>query len=148
MSSQPPLLDVVCMVLAADPVSPSLVRQRFRRWLGAMEWPERDGDDIVMAVSEAVCNAVEHAYPPDSDGEIRVAARKFDDAQGGRRIVVAVEDDGRWRPFPPATRHRGHGLLMMHACMDVVDLCRDQPGTTVVMTSVGVSRAYPAQETA
>lgn len=126
------------MVLAADPVSPSLVRQRFRRWLGAMGWPEQDAEDIVLAVSEAVCNAVEHAYPPDSGGEIRVAARRFSDAQGHRRLVVAVEDDGCWRPTPPTTRHRGHGLLMMHASMDVVDLSRDQPGTTVVMTSVAV----------
>lgn len=136
--AEPPILDVVCMVLAADPVSASLVRQRFRRWLGALDWPRQDREDIVMAVSEAVCNAVEHAYPSGSDGEIRVAARRFSDSHGSRRLVVAVEDDGRWRVTPPATRHRGHGLLMMHACMDVVDLSRDQPGTTVVMTSVAV----------
>jgi len=58
-----PLGSVISMVLMADPVSLSVVRERFRRWLEALCWPPREVDDIIMAVNEAVSNAVEHTHP-------------------------------------------------------------------------------------
>jgi anti-sigma regulatory factor (Ser/Thr protein kinase) len=130
----PPIADdVISMVLMADPVSLSVVRDRFRRWLAELCWPPREVDDIVTAVNEAVSDAVEHAPV---GAEVRVAARPFAEADGGRRVVVGVSDDRRRRP-PPADPH-GYGLLMIHACMDTVELCRESGGTTMLMTSVRV----------
>jgi len=123
------------MVLMADPLSPSVVRQRFRVWLADLCWPGEEVDDIVLAVNEAVSNAVEHADRPSLAAEVRVAARLFSDADGGRRVVVGVSDNRRWCAAPP---HRGLGLLMMHTCMDDVQFDRNHEVTTVVMTSVRV----------
>ncbi len=130
----PPIADdVISMVLMADPVSLSVVRERFRRWLAALGWPPREVDDIVTAVNEAVSDAVEQAPV---GAEVRVAARRFAEADGGRRVVVGVSDDRR--RSRPADPDPGFGLLMIHACMDAVELSRDPAGTTVLMTSVRV----------
>jgi len=65
--------DVISMVLMADPVSLSVVRERFRRWLGALCWPQREIDDVVMAVNEAVTSAVEHTHPSAVGAEVRAS---------------------------------------------------------------------------
>ena len=48
--------------LPANPVAIPVARYQVRRWLAALSWPAAALDDIVLAVSEAVTNAVEHAY--------------------------------------------------------------------------------------
>jgi hypothetical protein len=58
-SGSPQLLQ---LELAADPVVASMARDRVRQWLTALGWPAGQCDDIVLAVSEAVGNAIEHAY--------------------------------------------------------------------------------------
>jgi hypothetical protein len=50
------------MELPADPISIPMARAQVRRWLAEFSWPAVKLDDIVLAVSEAVSNAVEHAY--------------------------------------------------------------------------------------
>jgi len=127
--------DALWMVLMADPVSLSVVRQRFRTWLGRLRWPLDEVDDIIMAVNEAVSNAVEHADVPGFASEVRVAAREFSEPDGGRRVVVGVSDNRRWCP---EQTQRGLGLLMIHTCMDHVQFDRDLDVTTMVMTSVRV----------
>src|SRR5689334_2544868 len=123
------------MVLMADPVSLSVVRQRFRAWLADLRWPEDEVDDIVLAVSEAVSNAVEHADAPGFAAEVRVAAGQFSEVDGGRRIVVGVSDNRRWCP---RDTQRGLGMLMIHTCMDDVRFETNHEVTTTVMTSVKV----------
>jgi anti-sigma regulatory factor (Ser/Thr protein kinase) len=125
----------ISMVLMADPVSLSVVRQRFRVWLADLDWPADEIDDIVLAVSEAVSNAVEHADAPGFASEVRVAARQFDELDGWRRVVVGVSDNRRWRS---RSTQPGLGLLMIHTCMDDVQYEADHEATTTVMTSVKV----------
>jgi serine/threonine-protein kinase RsbW len=132
--------DVLSMVLMADPVALSVVRQRFRAWLADLCWPRDEVDDIVLAVNEAVSNSVEHADPPGFAAEVRVAARQFTDRDGGRRVVVGVSDNRRWYPDPT---QRGLGLLMIHTCMDDVQCDRTRDGATMVMTSVRVPPCRP-----
>ena len=50
------------LALPADPVSISVARVGLRRWLAGWSWPADQIDDIVLAVSEAASNAIEHAY--------------------------------------------------------------------------------------
>ena len=121
------------MVLMSDPVSLSVVRQRFRRWLAVLYWPQREIDDIVMAVNEAVSNAVEHTHPSVVGAEVRVAARQYAERDGGRRVLVAVAAGDHWCPEPEG--FEGPGLLMIHTCMDDVEIAREVDGTTMLMTS-------------
>ncbi len=125
----------VSMVLMADPVSLSVVRQRFRTWLGALCWPADEIDDIILAVNEAVSNAVEHADAPVFASEVRVAARQLTEDDGSRRVVIGVSDNRRWCP---RQTQRGLGLLMIHTCMDRVQFDRTRDVTTMLMTSVRV----------
>ncbi|WP_142096600.1 ATP-binding protein [Pseudonocardia cypriaca] len=137
MGSQPhPPDDVISMVLMADPVSLSVVRERFRRWLGALCWPPREVDDIVMAVNEAVTSAVEHIHPSIIGAEVRVAARQYAEPDGGRRILVAVAGGEHWTPEPDG--FEGPGLLMIHACMDAIEVAREDEGITMLLTSAKV----------
>jgi anti-sigma regulatory factor (Ser/Thr protein kinase) len=128
--------DVISMVLMADPVSLSVVRERFRRWLGVLLWPPREVDDVVMAVNEAVTSAVEHTHPSVIGAEVRVAARQYAEPDGGRRILVAVAGGEHWTPEPLG--FEGPGLLMIHACMDSIEVAREDDGVTMLLTSAKV----------
>jgi anti-sigma regulatory factor (Ser/Thr protein kinase) len=136
-----PFETVISMVLMSDPISLSVVRERFRRWLDGLYWPGREVDDIVMAVNEAVSNAVEQTHPSAVGAEVRVAARQFAERDGGRRVLVAVAAGDHWSPEP--TGFEGPGLLMIHACMDAVEIARETDGTTMLMTSARVPPLHP-----
>jgi serine/threonine-protein kinase RsbW len=127
---------VISMVLMADPVSLSVVRQRFRRWLAALCWPEEEVDDVVMAVNEAVSNAIEQIHPSEIGAEVRVAARQYAELDGGGRILIAVAGGKLWSPEPAS--FPGQGLLMIHSCMDDVGVSREHDGITMMMTSAKV----------
>lgn len=132
-------MDVISMMLTADPASLSVVRERVRRWLGTLRWPAEEIEDIVMAVNEAVSNAVEHSLTTATTAEVRVAGRPFVEADGGRRIMIGVAGDGRWRPEPAQSGLRAYGLLTIYTCMDAVETSCDADGTTLMMTSAKVS---------
>lgn len=129
--------------LPANPVAASVSRTRLWRWLADLGWPPAESEDIVLAVSEAVSNAAEHAYRDQPRAPITVdaAARTSD---GARRVVVTVRDYGRWRPPPTDDEYRRRGIPMMRACMDRAHITTlqdpsrhdGQPaGTRVIMTS-------------
>ncbi len=131
--------------LPADPVAPSVVRHRVRHWLTASSWPAGQLEDLVLAISEAVSNAVEHAYlfdhpcpaMVDIDGEVQAAPA------GRRRVTVIVRDHGRWRPPPIHDENRRRGIPLMRACMDTVTIGQPEDhraGTSVVLRS----RAVPS----
>jgi serine/threonine-protein kinase RsbW len=122
------------IVLPATPSSASLVRQQTRAWLDALGGPTDDGEDVVMAVNEAVANVVDHAYRGQPHpGEVRVYGWPANHP-GAHRVVITVADGGRWRPVPGDPGHRGRGLRMMHACMESVLIQPAAAGTTVIMT--------------
>ena len=73
----------------ADARAPGRVRAELRRWLAEHEWPEEEGEDLVLAVSEAVSNSAEHAYSTERSA---AGARRLG---GGRRHGAA-----RCRPAP------------------------------------------------
>jgi anti-sigma regulatory factor (Ser/Thr protein kinase) len=122
--------------VAGDPAAASLVRGRLRRWLADAGWPREDADNLVIAVSEAVSNSVEHAYRGTRrPGLITVEVGERRDG----RVVVTVTDRGRWRPVPDDPGHRGRGIAMMRAVTDQVDIDHGADGTTVRL----VGRAVP-----
>jgi anti-sigma regulatory factor (Ser/Thr protein kinase) len=134
------------VVVAAQPRNLRTVREQLSRWLGEQGCPERAAAAIVLAVNEAVTNAVQHAYAPaDPDGtvEVRATVEQLDPFAGaldGRRVRVRVRDHGRWRPDPhdrsDEAAEQGYGLAVMRALMAEVVITADPTtGTEVELIS-------------
>lgn len=80
--------------------------------------------DLKLAVTEAVANAVRHAYPPDSPGRVSVELS----ADGGR-LQIAVSDEGRGlgdaeltSDGPSEPGESGMGLSIIRAIADEVEV--------------------------
>lgn len=119
--------DVLALRFPADAHEVAPVRHQLRRWLQDSGFGEDEASDLVLAVSEAVNNSVEHAYPGPDRGTIEVRARV--DPEGSAHVDVT--DHGRWRVPPPALTMRGRGLLLMRESVDDVEIDRRASGTTV-----------------
>lgn len=124
--------------LPTDPISISVARSRVRRWLASWSWPTNELDDIVLAVSEAVSNAIEHAYLHQPPGLVHIRGQIEPTPGGQRQVMIVVRDHGRWRPPPRDDENRRRGIPLMRICMESVTI--DQPddnpvGTRVVLRS-------------
>jgi serine/threonine-protein kinase RsbW len=106
------------------------LRRSFGAWLVSAAVGDDPAYDLLVAVNEAVCNSVDHAYPPDVDGEVLVGAHLESD--GTVRVVVA--DSGRWRVPLAALSTRGRGLLLMRENVDQVLVDLTAPGTSVTLS--------------
>ena len=107
---------------------------------------ERDIDTLLLAVGEAMANAVEHS---DSTHDIEVQCRVDD-----REITATVIDSGRgverstgdrFLPLPEPLSERGRGIPIMQRCTDMFSM-RPLPGggTGVVL---GLLRHVQEKET-
>jgi serine/threonine-protein kinase RsbW len=94
-------------------------------------------DEISLAVTEAVSNAVRYGSPAGEADTVEVSVM-----QEGSRITITVRDHGR--PFSPPTpslpdpaafAEHGRGLFLMQQLMDEVRFSRDD-GTVVSMTKI------------
>jgi anti-sigma regulatory factor (Ser/Thr protein kinase) len=102
------------------------VRRAIREWLRAQHVDRIE--DVVLAVDEAVSNAIEHADQYRLEpGFIDVVARK-----DGQSICVEVLDEGSWRPRRDDDT-RGRGLNIIGALMDRVQVASTGHGTRVTM---------------
>lgn len=134
----PPL----AMTIVADPALLTTTRKQLYAWLGDLGWPEESADDVVLAVSEAVSNAIEHAYPGRDHGPVHLSA-EVAVARDGARVVADVTDHGYWRPAA-ADPYRHHGIKVMSDLMDRLEFRRSPSGTTVTLTSMPVAPPPPA----
>lgn len=116
----------LALVFAADASALAAVRRDVRAWLSFCDVAVGRADDMVLAVSEAAANAVEHAYPGSAKGLIGVDG----EVDEGGDLVVRVRDTGRWRP-PRPTSNRGRGLGLMRALVDIVVVEQSDDGTEV-----------------
>lgn len=119
--------DFLAFRFPADAREVAPVRHRLRHWLEDSGFGEDEASDFVLAVSEAINNSVEHAYPGPVRGTVEVRARAEQDGT----VRVDVADHGRWRVPPPALTMRGRGLLLMRESVDEVEIDRTASGTTV-----------------
>ena len=136
--------------LPIHPDTPGTARRQLRRWLTRRGWPDEQTDDLLIAVNEAVSNAVEHAYPgpnptqrhhnaPDApEVELSVSDATNDDDNGTHRLLVTVTDRGQWKLRSVSPGFRGRGLQMMRALTDSVEVTATQSGTRVAMISRAV----------
>jgi serine/threonine-protein kinase RsbW len=116
----------------ATPAGARRVVERIGDDLGRAGWSGGDRHDVVLAVDEAVQNAVEHGSVPEEPVEVRVEA-------DGRRARVVIADRGRpgrrtpvGDPSPPDISDvRGRGRVIMAALADEVSWRPRDEGTEV-----------------
>ncbi|MER7475944.1 response regulator, partial [Micromonospora sp. NPDC000018] len=107
------------------PTSASAMRRDVRTSLEAMDVDPDIMQDLLLAASEAVNNAVEHAQRP-TRPEVRVRLRVADGT-----VRISVRDFGTWRDRRPAM-DRGRGATLMNAYGDV-RMVSTAEGTTVTI---------------
>jgi serine/threonine-protein kinase RsbW len=105
------------------------VRARVGQWTAGLGMDHEQVRDVVLAIDEAVSNAVEHGYAGRAGMVTLFAAcnEKSGDVQ------VIVSDNGAWRAPPADPGSRGRGLRMMKGLADKFDITKDRTGTTVVL---------------
>jgi anti-sigma regulatory factor (Ser/Thr protein kinase) len=114
--------------LHADPRDLAQLRRSFSDWLITAGADEDTRADVVLAVNEAVANAMEHAYGP-VDAMVEVTGLARDPGV----FEVWVRDFGRWRADRPHAGG-GRGLILMRNLMDTVTVDNSEHGTTVHLT--------------
>jgi len=113
----------VTVTLPAEPTAIAQLRRRLGRFLDSAGAGENERYEILLSVSEAAGNAVEHAYgPADASFEVELAVDSGE-------VVADVRDSGRWRPR--RTEERGRGLKIMRGLMDSVEVDEGEGGTVV-----------------
>lgn len=100
-------------------------------------------EDLKIASSEAITNAVQHAYEEEEDGEVIVGCALYEN-----KIEIMVADDGQSFNFEEIKRQVGPyndqeevkflregglGLYLIETLMDEVKVCHKE-GVTVFMT--------------
>jgi anti-sigma regulatory factor (Ser/Thr protein kinase) len=117
--------------LPAIPASLAVSRARLRTWLPTTQVTPAAAAEVLLAVGEAVSNAVEHAVRGTAgDVEVEVTARATTTG-----LALTVKDNGRWQAPPRCGRsaQRGHGSRLMNALVDAVTVTPTPQGTTVEM---------------
>jgi two-component sensor histidine kinase len=113
---------------------------RTRRTGSFGELPAAAATPLVLAVTELLHNAAEHAFPEGEPGTIELVAERF-----GDDLVVRVRDNGRGLPegFDPADSD-GLGLQIVRTLVTSelggtlsMGVPEDQPGTEAVLTLPG-----------
>ncbi|MEV1015363.1 ATP-binding protein [Micromonospora sp. NPDC049801] len=107
------------------PTSAAAMRRDVRLALDDLDVDGEVAEDLLLAASEAMNNAVEHAQRP-SRPEVRVRLQV-----GDTLVRISVRDFGTWRDRRPAM-DRGRGALLMNAYGDV-RLVSTGEGTTVTI---------------
>jgi anti-sigma regulatory factor (Ser/Thr protein kinase) len=138
------LLASVDPVLAIDvelPSEPGMLpgfRRRFRGWLARRGFDTAEAGEIVLAISEACNNAIEHGYAG-REGTIQLAAAIEDDM-----LHVEIADHGAWHVSEP-NEERGRGILLMRSLMHEVEIETTTRGTRVTLAR---RRGVPVEQRA
>ncbi|WP_241010876.1 SpoIIE family protein phosphatase [Mycobacterium camsae] len=104
-------------------------RKELREWLAATAAGR--AEDILLAVSEAVTNAIEHGSSCEAHKTVSIEAFLRPDA-----VWISVSDSGRWVGDSSASRRsrrRGRGLTLISGLADKVDTVRTPSGTRVTL---------------
>lgn len=105
------------------------VRARLRDWLATTGLHRQD--EILLAVGEAVTNAIEHGSGCEARKTVAIEAFLRRDA-----VSISVSDSGRWVGDSSASRRsrrRGRGLTLISGLADQVETVRTTGGTRVTL---------------
>jgi anti-sigma regulatory factor (Ser/Thr protein kinase) len=103
------------------------LRRELSALLATSGLTEDERYDVLLSVSEAASNAVEHAQHPHEPFFCVVA--EIDETTA--TLTVTVQDHGTWLP-PTPSAFRGRGLEMMHVLTDTT-VATGAGGTTVTI---------------
>ncbi|HJZ60972.1 MAG TPA: SpoIIE family protein phosphatase [Miltoncostaeaceae bacterium] len=126
------------MLLGTGPGRLAEARHALRAWLSETALHAGRAEDLVLAASEALSNAVEHAL--DGGGPVPVELRMEQRADGA--VVTTVRDHGRWK-HARSPRDRGRGIEIMRRVTDEVEVIPSARGTTVRMVVGTTPAALP-----
>jgi anti-sigma regulatory factor (Ser/Thr protein kinase) len=116
----------------AEPAAIGLARAELARFASRAGAPDDLLDGVRLAVSEAVTNAVRHAYPR-QPGEVRVLASVGEDS-----LEVIVSDDGCGVHSESDGSGLGYGLALICEMSDQMTLAPRADGGTEVRMRFGL----------
>ena len=111
--------------LPAEPGSVGVARHAVRKLARAVGSPEQE---VALAVSEAVSNAVIHAFRHGKEGSVRVRARR-----DGGQLLVRVVDNGVGMVPDLNSPGLGVGTSLISRLSDQATFESSDDGTTVTM---------------
>ncbi len=114
-------------VFSALPMVSPLARSIVTRVLEPLQMSAERRFGVLVALGEAIANAIEHGYRGEPGGRIFLRIDTQHD-----HLVITVEDFGRWRPYVPR-EERGRGIELMHAFTDGVQIRSSRESTTIVL---------------
>jgi serine/threonine-protein kinase RsbW len=117
--------DRFSVIFDPDPSKLAGLRADLAGWLRRGNVEESEIELIVLAMNEAVANAMEHGRR----GQHRI---RLDAWTSASSLTIEVIDRGSWRDEPSAS-DRGFGLDLIRACMDTITIEPSAQGTTVRM---------------
>ena len=117
------------ITMPADPSSLAVTRGVLRDWLSAAGLGTEVAADVLLAAGEATANSTEHAVVG-SPGPVEIT---LEGQLSASALRLTVSDNGYWKPAAASPGHRGHGLLLMRALVDSVDVTTGPHGTNVTM---------------
>jgi len=103
-------------------------RQRLRAWCEQAHVTDPVRGDLLLAVTEAAANVVQHAYPEGRRGAFSLDARR----QGGD-FVITVRDQGVGIGHAPPSHGGGLGLDIIARLFPDSTLCEANPGMLVTI---------------
>lgn len=115
--------------LAGPPRQLPPLRAEVRCWLTPFTLPDDAEDDLVLAVSEAASNSVEHAYaPPTADDTVELTFWT-----AARAIYIVIVDHSHWQTSSDQPTGRGRGIEIMQRLIAFVLIHHDNRGTRVLL---------------
>jgi len=136
-------LDFIEMKIPAKPEYVGVVRLSVAGIANRMGYSYEDIEDLKVAISEAITNAVTHAYHEIDDGEVTIGFGVYEDRleimvadHGGSFDIKEIKNDtGPYEESEAVEdlREGGFGLFLINALMDKVQINNDY-GVIVIMT--------------
>ncbi|MQA98821.1 MAG: hypothetical protein GEU78_00775 [Actinobacteria bacterium] len=128
---------MISLAITNDPARAADARRFVRGFLMDIEASDDDVFEALVAVEEAISNAVRHSGRPPGDGIIEIRCKYLP-----AEFVVQVVDDGpgfdyeqaRVEQAPDPLAPGGRGLFLMNKLMDRVVVEPSRSGTVVTMT--------------
>jgi anti-sigma regulatory factor (Ser/Thr protein kinase) len=115
--------------LPAVPSAVGHLRREATAFASAAGASEEMTQAVALSVSETVTNAVVHAYVGREPGPVRMRCRA-----DGRRVIVEVADEGRGIAARDDSPGVGHGLAMVGALAQALEVGTGRDGTGTVVT--------------
>jgi serine/threonine-protein kinase RsbW len=118
----------------AAPAQLSVIRRELLGWLAPLGLTSEQQDDVVLAVDEAVANAVRHAYPEGRPGDVELTLWTE-----GEALCIEITDHGSWRPAQgeggtvTGDARGGRGMLLMQHMVETVLVHFDGRGSRVLL---------------